>query len=221
MEQKSTPTRGVAARPEEGGRSARKRRAIIEEATALFLRNGYQGTSMDEVAARAAVSKQTVYKNFADKEQLFTEIVRGVADRSERVLGELGPVLRAARATSDLEPVLTELAGRYLEAVLQPEVLRLRRLVIAEADRFPELARYYYEKAPARAIQILADEFSSYAEHGLLRLSDPALAAGQFAYLVLAIPQDRALFHPQDRPRAQDHDRIAREAVRVFLAAYR
>jgi TetR/AcrR family transcriptional regulator, mexJK operon transcriptional repressor len=221
VERKSTA--GVGEIPEEGGRSARKRRAIIEEATALFLRNGYQGTSMDEVAARAAVSKQTVYKNFADKEQLFTEIIRGVADRSERVLDELSTVLRSAGsvAANDLERVLTELAGRYVSAVLRPEVLRLRRLVIAEADRFPELARYYYEKAPSRAIQILADEFSAYAERRVLRLTDPVLAASHFAYLVLAIPQDRALFHPGDQPRAEDHDRIAKEAVRVFLAAYR
>ena len=53
----------------ETGRSARKRRAIMEAATALFLRDGYRRTSMDQVAADAAVSKQTVYKQFADKEQ--------------------------------------------------------------------------------------------------------------------------------------------------------
>ncbi|GLY65084.1 TetR/AcrR family transcriptional regulator [Amycolatopsis taiwanensis] len=223
MEQKSTPVRGVTEVQPEGGRSARKRRAIIEEATALFLRNGYQGTSMDEVAARAAVSKQTVYKNFADKEQLFTEIIRGVADRSEDVLDELGVVLRAADAKTgdDLERVLTELAVRYLSAVLQPQVLRLRRLVIAEADRFPELARYYYEKAPVRAVQILAAELQAYAERGLLQVADPPLAANTFAYLVLAIPQDRALFHPGEEPRAEEYERIAKEAVRVFLAAHR
>src|SRR6202035_3324291 len=58
-----------------GGRSARKRRAIMQAATALFLRDGYRSTSMDQIAADAAVSKQTVYKQFADKEQLFREIV--------------------------------------------------------------------------------------------------------------------------------------------------
>ena len=57
------------------GRSARKRRAILDAARTLFLRNGYAGTSMDDVAALAAVSKQTVYKNFADKQRLFTEFI--------------------------------------------------------------------------------------------------------------------------------------------------
>ena len=60
---------------QEEPRSARKRKAILEAARTLFLRNGYRGTSMDEIAAAAAVSKQTVYKHFADKESLFSEIV--------------------------------------------------------------------------------------------------------------------------------------------------
>ena len=61
-------------------RSDRKRRAILEAATARFLRNGYAGTSMDEIAAAAAVSKQTVYKHFDDKERLFREIVTTTVD---------------------------------------------------------------------------------------------------------------------------------------------
>jgi TetR/AcrR family transcriptional repressor of mexJK operon len=61
-------------------RSARKRRAIIEAATTVFLSNGYLGTTMDEIAALAQVSKQTVYKHFADKERLFSEIVTANVD---------------------------------------------------------------------------------------------------------------------------------------------
>src|SRR5438105_11070574 len=60
---------------EDERRSARKRRAILEAATTVFLGNGYLGTSMDEIAALARVSKQTVYKQFVDKERLFVEIV--------------------------------------------------------------------------------------------------------------------------------------------------
>ena len=63
-------------------RSTRKRRAILEAATTVFLRKGYLGTSMDEIAALAAVSKQTVYKHFADKERLFSEIVVGTVNEA-------------------------------------------------------------------------------------------------------------------------------------------
>ena len=65
---------------EDERRSARKRRAILDAATSVFLRSGYLGTSMDEIAALAGVSKQTIYKHFADKERLFSEIVTAVCD---------------------------------------------------------------------------------------------------------------------------------------------
>src|ERR1700735_1729817 len=84
----------------EPGRSARKRQAIIEAATALFLRDGYRNTSMDQVAADAAVSKQTVYKQFADKEQLFRAIVLGVTGNSAAIIADMTSVLRSTDVAS-------------------------------------------------------------------------------------------------------------------------
>jgi TetR/AcrR family transcriptional repressor of mexJK operon len=204
------------------GRSARKRRAIVAAATALFLRDGYRGTSMDQVAADAAVSKQTVYKQFADKEQLFRDIVLGVTANSAAIIADLTSVLRRGDVTSraELEAVLTELARRQIDGVLQPHVLALRRLVIAEAERFPDLARAYFDCGPARAIDVVAEALRDYAGRGLLVAADPGLAAAHFAYLALAIPQDRAQFYPATRPSPAERDRLAGEAVRVFLAAY-
>ena len=94
-----------------GGRSARKRQAIVEAATALFLEHGYQGTSMDDIAAMAAVSKQTVYKNFADKQQLFSDIVLGAAARADAFIAALPRVLAD---TDDLAAGLRALARQYL-----------------------------------------------------------------------------------------------------------
>jgi TetR/AcrR family transcriptional repressor of mexJK operon len=203
---------------EDPGRSARKRRAIIEAATTLFLRNGYQGTSMDDIAAAAAVSKQTVYKNFADKERLFSEIVLGVTGNAERFVGVVAETLRE---TQDLEKDLRDLARRYLASVLQPEVLQLRRLVIGEAGRFPDLARSYYKRAPERVLAALADSLQGLAERGLLQLDDPALAAQHFAFLILSVPLDRAMFlRFEESFTAADLERFADAAVRVFLAAY-
>jgi TetR/AcrR family transcriptional repressor of mexJK operon len=204
------------------GRSARKRQDIIDTATALFLRYGYHSTSMDQVAADAGVSKQTVYKNFADKEQLFSDIVLGVTRNSDAIISELTSVLRseAIKTADDLRAVLTELARRYLDAVLQPHVLALRRLVIAEAERFPDLARTYYEQAPARGIEIISEHLQAYIDRGMLQADDPYLAAAHFAYLALAIPQDKSQFCPHQPPNRAERERIASEAVRVFLAAY-
>jgi TetR/AcrR family transcriptional repressor of mexJK operon len=200
------------------GRSARKRRAIMDAATTLFLRNGYQGTSMDDIAALAAVSKQTVYKNFADKERLFTDIILGITESSDEIIRAMTVALQGAE---DVERALTEFARRYITAVLQPHVLQLRRLVIAEADRFPALARSYYQRAPERAIVTLASAFQDLAERGLLSLDDPLIAASHFAYLILSIPQDKAMFCAAEVFTPAELETYAEAGVRVFLAAYR
>ncbi|HEY3880350.1 MAG TPA: TetR/AcrR family transcriptional regulator [Trebonia sp.] len=206
----------------EAGRSARKRQAISEAATALFLRDGYRGTSMDEIAAAAAVSKQTVYKQFADKEQLFRHIVLGVTGNSAAIIAGMTAALSGAAVTSreELRAALTALARRYLDGVLQPGVLALRRLIIAEAERFPDLARAYFERAPARAIEVIESALRDYRDRGLIAAPDPGLAAAHYAYLTLAIPLDRAQFYPGERPSPAERDRLAAEAVRIFLAAY-
>jgi TetR/AcrR family transcriptional repressor of mexJK operon len=204
------------------GRSALKRKSIIDAATRLFLRDGYRSTSMEQVAADAAVSKQTVYKHFADKEQLFRAIVLGVTANSEAIIRELTDALREEEVTTaaDLRTSLEDLARRYLDLVLKPNVLSLRQLVIAEAEMFPDLARTYYEQAPSRGIEVIAGALGTFAERDLLKVPDTGLAAAHFAYLTLGIPQDKAQFVPGQRLRPADRDRFAREAVRVFLAAY-
>ncbi|HEY2507812.1 MAG TPA: TetR/AcrR family transcriptional regulator C-terminal domain-containing protein [Streptosporangiaceae bacterium] len=220
------PVPDAAARAARGsaetGRTASKRRDIIAAATTLFLRDGYRNTSMDQVAADAAVSKQTVYKQFADKEQLFRDIVLGVTGNSAAIIADMTSVLRRTEAGSpaELQAVLTDLARRYIDGVLQPHVLALRRLIIAEAERFPDLATAYFEQAPARAIEVIAEALRTYIDHGLIVTDDPLLAAAHYAYLVLAIPQDRAQFYPNERLPAPERDRLADEAVRIFLAAY-
>jgi AcrR family transcriptional regulator len=199
-------------------RSARKRAAILEAATTLFLRNGYGGTSMDEIAARAAVSKQTVYKQFAGKERLFSEIVTGtVSEVSDPVYEEV----RKLEDSGDVEADLRGLARRLLERVMQPRILQLRRLVIGEAGRFPELGQVFYEQGPGRTIAALAAVFERLAERGVLQLDDPQLAAAHFNWLVMSSPLNQAMLLGQDQPLGRaELNRHADAGVRAFLAAY-
>jgi TetR/AcrR family transcriptional regulator, mexJK operon transcriptional repressor len=198
-------------------RSARKRRAILEAARTAFLRNGYLGTSMDEIAASAGVSKQTVYKHFADKERLFVEIVTSTVDEvSDPVYQEVGELDTSADVASDLR----ELARRLLERVMQPRLLQLRRLVIGEAGRFPELGRVFYERGPGRTIGALAATFARLAAHGKLRVADPEVAAEQFNWLVMSAPLNEAMLLGTDEPlESAAVERHVAEAVRTFLAA--
>jgi TetR/AcrR family transcriptional repressor of mexJK operon len=199
-------------------RSARKRRAILEAATAAFLRQGYLGTSMDEIAAAAGVSKQTVYKHFADKERLFTEIVAGAVDEAGDPLA--GEVLELVQGR-DVEAGLRELARRQLASVMQPRLMQLRRLVIGEAGRFPELGRAFYERGAGRAVALLAEAFERLGERGALAIEDPELAATHFNWLVMSAPVNRAmLLGDEGLPTRDELDRYADAGVRAFLAAY-
>ncbi len=200
-------------------RSARKRGAIIEAATTVFLSNGYLGTTMDEIAALARVSKQTVYKHFADKERLFSEIVTATVD--EIADPNTDEVLKL-RDTDDLERDLRRFARGQLRAVMDPRLLQLRRLVIGESGRFPQLGRRFYERGPGRTIEALATMFERLASRGVLELHDPRLAAAHFNWLVMSIPLNRAMLLGEDESATPTElNRYADAGVRAFLAAYR
>jgi TetR/AcrR family transcriptional regulator, mexJK operon transcriptional repressor len=192
--------------------------AIREAAARLFLEKGYQGTSMDDVAAAAQVSKQTIYTHFENKERLFADLVLGNAETVDAFVATLAPALEAP---GDLGPGLRELARRYLHIVMRPEVLRLRRLVLGEAGRFPELARTYYERVPGRVIAELTAIFARLTEAGRLNAERPDVAAQQFAWLTLGLALDRAMFEPIEEIAPNGNlDGIADAAVETFLAAY-
>ena len=202
---------------QEAGRSARKRQAIVDAATTVFLSKGYSGTSMDEIAALAAVSKQTVYKHFANKERLFAEIVRAATDQVDRVI----QLVADAPITGDLSADLGRLARELLTTLMRPQLIRLRRLLIANADRFPELGLLWYERGFERALASMADMFTRLADQGQLRLADPMAAAHHFAGMLLWIPMNKVMFcgDRHNSSKAELH-RYADAAVAAFIAAY-
>lgn len=203
---------------EDLGRSALKRRAILDAARTVFLRNGYLGTSMDQIAALAAVSKQTVYKNFADKERLFAEIITSSIAEAEQ---QSTAILDALPDTEDLEHDLRDVARSMVTVVMSPHIVALRRIIIGEADRFPDLARSWYESGPGRGSATMAERFSALARRGLVHIDDPLLAAQHFNWLVLSIPMNKAMFYGAgEQFTTAELEHFADEGVRVFLAAY-
>ena len=199
-------------------RTTRKRREITEAATELFLRNGYSGTSMEEIAAAAGVSKQTMYKQFTSKEALFVDIV-------SRVVNEAGDVVytvaRELDESKDVEAALRALARRQLELVMTPRVLQLRRLVISEADRFPQLGQAFFDQGPGRTIEAITATFERLAHRGELDLEDPKLAAAHFNWLVMSVPINTVMFLGSGSiPSEEELNRYADEGVSAFLRAY-
>jgi TetR/AcrR family transcriptional repressor of mexJK operon len=197
--------------------AGRKGALILDTARQMFLERGYDATSLDDVAAASGVSKTTVYNNFEDKEGLFRAVVLAVTDRAEQIISEL-----AATLSGD-EPVaarLTAVARALAYGVLNPAVVQLRRLAIAEALRFPGIVTAYWERAPARTLALLTESFTQLAARGELDIDDPAAAAALFAYAVLGLYQDQALLQPSRQPGRADLDRHVSQVVAAFLRAY-
>jgi TetR/AcrR family transcriptional regulator, mexJK operon transcriptional repressor len=206
------------SQPARERRSDRKQREIMAAAASLFLKNGYDGTSMDDIATLAGVSKPTVYKHFSDKERLFAAIALATTDD---VLQLVQVVTETFQRTEDIAGGLLTLAQRFLAELMRPDVLRLRRLIIANAERFPEVGQTWYQQGFGRVLIALANSFEKFAERGLLSVDDPTMAANHFVGLLLWVPVNEVMFTGRQSQSRRDVDRFAHAAVKAFLDGYR
>ena len=186
---------GSAVRPStvrRGGRPTRLEAAalgdkILDVATALFLSRGFGATSIEAVAGRARISKRTFYHRFRDKAELYRAVVR-------RLLQHWLPEFEALfDAPAPLDILLGRLARRMLAVALSPEALALRRLLLAEAERFPELVDIAIEQGATRAIERTAALLEVECRAERIALDDCRFAAMQFQEMVLSIPLRRAM----------------------------
>jgi TetR/AcrR family transcriptional regulator, mexJK operon transcriptional repressor len=201
----------------EDPRIARSRALILDAAGRAFLELGYEGTGVEIVAARAGVAKRTVYNIYRDKEALFrASLVRSIGI-AERFSSELATVIDHLQ---DVERELPLLAVRQAEDILLGPVLPLRRLLVAESGRFPDLVAEYRRRAPDTVLAALSAAFARLADRGLLAVGDPDIAAEHFSFLVMGAGMDRGMFGAA----AESPDVVRSRALagaRVFLAAYR
>ena len=186
------PARRAKTIPGPGGRPWREQAArlgerILDAATHLFLSLGYGATSIEAVARRARVSKRTFYYRFRDKPALFVAVVHRIIDR-------LRPPADFPLLEGDLEEILRRLAGLILRAALSPQAIALNRMIVAESGRFPKLAAIVTERGVTEeAIRFIAGVLDREAHAGNLALDNPTFAAQQFLYMIIALPQRRAM----------------------------
>ena len=195
-----------------------KRRAILAAAEEAFLAARYDHVTMDEIAEASQVSKQTVYAHFGTKDQLFVGLVTSMT----RAAGdEVAAESMSPETSEDVVPTLESMLGAQLAAVLSPRLLRLRRLVISEVPRFPDLARAVFEQGPRRAVATLEVLLRELHARGWVRVPDPAVAAEQLNWLVMGAPMNSAMFLGDDAaPSPAEQRAHVQHAVAVFLAAY-
>ncbi len=175
-----------------GGRPSRFESAmladrILDVATALFLGDGFGATSIEAVARRAGISKRTFYHRFANKEVLFEAVVRRLVERWTP------PFDAALLETPRLAEALRRAAEHMLAVALTPEALALHRMVIAEAPRFPGLARIMNELGAAAGIDRIARHLEERIAAGELRPIDTRFAAEQFILMVVSGPRRHAV----------------------------
>jgi len=174
----------------------------------MFMRLGYDGTSIDAVAEAAAMSKRTVYAHYADKSDLFGAVLRGLIERF------LVPITRFESSTDALEPTLMEVGRHLLRSVLAPEAISLHRIIIAESERQPQFGRLAHAEGRTPAVQAIAAVLRRHRAQ--LRLDDLERAAAQFMSLVVDDSLCRATLGIADDGR--DIERRVRSAVDLFLA---
>ncbi|CAL9325293.1 TetR/AcrR family transcriptional regulator [Streptomyces sp. SudanB182_2057] len=198
--------------------SAQKRAAILTAARELFLADGFDRTSVDAVAARAKVSKRTVYDYFGDKRTLLQAVVDAIGQSMVGIIRRtLDDTLTGLTEAAGLEDALVTFSMRIATDMLgSAEYATLRRLVRAESGHLPHQDYNSMADAPDEAI---AERFAALAAAGLLDVPDPRLAADQFIALTFGVALDRlgsanAAEDPRVRP-------LVIEGVRTFLRAYR
>jgi AcrR family transcriptional regulator len=198
-----------------GKRAERSRRAIVAAARVEFLRDGFDA-SMDTIAARAGVSKVTVYNHFGRKEDLFTAVISQLGDEtSARSMDAAEAVLADA---TDLRAALSEAARSLITSVTAPDVLALRNLMTGELRRFPELGRTWQQRGPARFAGYVAEWLRDQTARGRLAVPDPEVATFQF-YGLTVYPHLVAASLGNAIP-AELADRLTAGAVDMFLARY-
>jgi TetR/AcrR family transcriptional regulator, mexJK operon transcriptional repressor len=203
-----------------GGRPPRAaalklRERILQVATELFLEQGYGSTSIESVAARAGVSKRTFYDRFDDKATLFAAVVHFIIEHIRP------PADVPLLAGSSLPEILQRLAGLILKAALSPQALALHRLVTGESSRFPELAlAVETEGRQSEATDLIAGLLAREQQNTQISIEDQRFAADQFIYMVVTLPQRRALGFGT-RMTAAELDVWAHKVVSLFLEGYR
>ena len=189
---------------------ARKHQAILDAASEVLAERGI-GASIEEVARRACVSKQTIYNHYHSK----TELVRILVERRRSVVTA---TLDEAPPDQPLEVTLARYATAILKAMMTPASLQLMRMAITSTTEMPELARAIYDAGIGAASRQLADYLSRRPE---LEVENPRRAADVFVGMATGRLQTRLLMGVET---GFEHDQILTRASEVadrFVRAYR
>jgi AcrR family transcriptional regulator len=187
------------------------RQLIAEAARAIFVASGYSAACMDEVAKAAAVSKKTLYRLIPTKADLFRA---SLADRIDRFILALDD---ERIGTLPPEAALVRILTEYGLLTLSEDTVAIRRLVLAESERFPELAADFYRCAVRATQKVFVRCLERLTQAGLITLGDLDEAAGLLRGMMIFEPSMGAMLGQTALPSADDIARRAERCARLFL----
>lgn len=195
-------------------KQGRKWDQVLDGARTVFLRDGFEGASVDDIVREAGVSKATLYSYFPDKRLLFVEVAKAeCAAQSDAAVAQI-------EASGDLREAMTTAAKRMVRFFLSDVGLQVHRIIVGESQRFPEIGREFYESGPARVRQILRRFLQKAVDEGKMKIDDIDLAADQFPELCKAGLHMQMVLGLRKAPTEDEIDRVVEGAVDVFLCRY-
>ncbi len=195
-------------------KKGRKFDQVLEGARQVFLSDGYEGASVDDIAKAAGVSKATLYSYFSDKRLLFMQVAKTECAR------QADHAIETIDMEAPVRQVLNNIAIEMMDFITSQFGKRIFRICVGESDRFPELGREFYESGPMMVRNRLVEYFKEAVAKGELQITDFELAADQFHELCKADLFPRMVFNMTDEFTKEEKRRVVDGAVDMFMARY-
>ncbi len=195
-------------------KKGRKYDQVLEGARDVFIREGYEGASVDQIAKDAGVSKATLYSYFPDKQALFVSVLTAECDMNTQAS------MNDELFQLPVKDALFQMARGFLEFLFSEFSIEVFRLCLAESRRFPEIGRDFYLTGPRSAQDQLVAVLQTGRFQEELNIHDPEVAADQFLQLCRTDLVLKRLFGMVDQVNEEDVNKIAHETVTTFLARY-
>lgn len=195
-------------------KQGRKWDQVLEGARTVFMRDGFEGASVDDIVREAGVSKATLYSYFPDKRLLFLEVAKIECQAQSEA------AITSIEASGDIREALTLAAGRMVRFFTSPVGMQVYRIVVGESQRFPEVGREFYNSGPAVVRDILNKLLQTGIDEGKLVIDDLELATDQFPELCKAGIHLQLAIGLRTTVSEEEIDRVIAGAVDMFMCKY-